>query len=333
MEDEDDKIKEKSSQKVAQNFYCEICHYITSKKTNYDKHIITPKHQRMTEDYIGGQKVAKSSQKVANHTFKCECGKNYKHRQGLWKHKQKCFENYLDDNIQDDNNVKIISTKNETIADKDLIMMLIKDNNELRKMMMEQQSLMLENNNKVLEICKNGTHNTTNTHTNSHNKAFNLNLFLNETCKNAMNIMDFAESIQLQLSDLESVGEMGYVEGISNIIVKNLKALDVTERPIHCADKKREVIYIKNEDKWEKEDDDKKKIRNVINKVSRKNERLIQKYKEAHPGCNFSESKYADQYSKLVIEAMGGAGNNDEEKTEKIIRNIAKEVVIDKSLI
>ena len=331
MEDKDDKIKEKSSQKVAQNFYCNYCDYVTSKKTNYDKHLFTPKHKRMTEDYIGGQKVAKSSQKVAIQTFVCECGKIYKHRQGLWKHKKICKTECLHDNFQDENNVKISSTKNETIADKDLIMMLIKDNNELRKMMMEQQSLILDNNNKVLEICKNGTHNTTNTHTNSHNKAFNLNFFLNETCKNAMNIMDFAESIQLQLSDLENVGEMGYVEGISNIIVKNLKALDVTKRPIHCADKKREVIYIKDEDKWEKEDDDKKKLRNVINKVSHKNERLLQKYKEVHPGCNFSESKYSDQYSKLVIEAMGGAGNNDEEKAEKIIRNIAKEVVIDKS--
>lgn len=333
MEDKDDKIKEKNSQKVAQNFYCKICDYNTSKKTNYDKHIITHKHQRMTEDYIGGQKVAKSSQKVASLTFKCECGKKYKHRQGLWKHKKTCFDNYVDDEFPDDIHVKKNIKLSEPIADKDLIMMLIKDNNELRKMMMEQQSLMLENNNKVLEICKNGTNNTTNNHMNSHNKAFNLNFFLNETCKNAMNIMDFAESIQLQLSDLESVGEMGYVEGISSIIVKNLKALDVTERPIHCADKKREIIYIKDEDKWEKEGDDKKKIRNVINKVSRKNERLLQKYKELHPGCNFSESKYSDQYSKLVIEAMGGAGNNDEEKTEKIIRNIAKEVVIDKSIL
>jgi hypothetical protein len=219
----------------------------------------------------------------------------------------------------------------ETLTtDKDLIMMLIKDNNELRKMMMEQQSLMLENNNKVLEICKNGTHNTTNMHTNSHNKAFNLNFFLNETCKNAMNIMDFAESIQLQMSDLEDVGKVGYVEGISNIIVKKLKSLDVTERPIHCADKKREVIYIKDEDKWEKEDEDNKKLRKVINNVSRKNERLLQKYKEAHPGCNYSDSKYSDQYSKLVIEAMGGAGNTDAGNAVKIIKNIAKEVVIDK---
>ena len=132
-----------------------------------------------------------------------------------------------------------------------------------------------------------------------------------------MNIMDFAESIQLQLSDLEAIGELGYVEGISNIIVKNLKALDVTEISVHCADKKRKVIYIKHEDKWEKEDEDKKKLVNVINKVACRNQRLLPKFKELHPGCNYSESKYSDQYSKLVIEAMGGNGNNDDEKVEK----------------
>lgn len=143
--------------------------------------------------------------------------------------------------------------------------------------------------------------------------------------------MDFAESIQLQLSDLENVGEIGYIEGISNIIVKNLQALDITERPIHCADKKREVIYIKDEDKWEKEGDDKKKLKKVINKVAFKNQTLLTKFKELHPGCNYSSSKYADQYSKIVIEAMGGAGDNDSEKADKIIKNIVKEVVIDKS--
>ncbi len=325
MEDKDDKIKQKTSKKLAHNYYCEFCDYSTCRKSNIVTHELTSKHKRMTEDYNGGQKQANFKQISSNEIFKCECGKIYKHRQGLWKHKKICFSenNNHEYNYNDD----IVKT------DKDLIMMLIKDNNELRKMMMEQQSLMLENNNKVLEICKNGTHNTTNTHTNSHNKAFNLNFFLNETCKNAMNIMDFAESIQLQLSDLETIGEVGYVEGISNIIVKNLKALDVTERPIHCADKKREVIYIKDEDKWEKEDDDKKKLRKVINKVACKNQRLLPKYKEVHPGCNYSDSKYSDQYSKLVIEAMGGSGNNDVEKADKIIRNIAKEVVIDKQSI
>ncbi len=132
---------------------------------------------------------------------------------------------------------------------------------------------------------------------------------------------------------MTKIGKLGFIEGISNIILKNLSALDISERPVHCSDLQRDIVYIKDEDKWEKEDDDKKKLRNVINKVSHKNERLLQKYKEVHPGCNFSESKYSDQYSKLVIEAMGGAGNNDKEKAEKIIRNIAKEVVIDKSVL
>ena len=300
---------------------CEFCDFKCCYKRDLDRHFKTKKHRiNINSTFVNEFYLKKPESKI----FTCElCKKSYTDRTGLWRHKKKCIEQYS----ADDKNKFI---ENLT-TDKDLIMMLIKDNNELRKMMMEQQSLMLENNNKVLEICKNGTHNTTNTHTNSHNKAFNLNFFLNETCKNAMNIMDFAQSIQLQLSDLEAIGEAGYVEGISNIIVKNLKALDITERPIHCADKKREVIYIKDEDKWEKEDDDKKKLRKVINEVACKNQRLLPKFKELHPGCNFSESKYADHYSKLVIEAMGGAGNNDEEKTEKIIRNIAKEVVIDKS--
>jgi hypothetical protein len=156
-------------------------------------------------------------------------------------------------------------------------------------------------------------------------------MFLNETCKDAMNIMDFVDSLKLQLSDLEEVGKLGFVEGISNIIVKNLKALDITERPIHCADKKREIIYVKDDNKWEKENDQKLKIRRAIKKVAYKNERLLYQFKEKHPGCNYSESQYSDQYSKLVIEALGGKDNNDFENENKIIRKIAKEVVIDKS--
>lgn len=295
-----------------------IIHLTETNQDNHNTHDFFESNKnnnlRMTLDDAGGQKKPTS-------LFKCECGKAYKYRQGLWKHKKMCTNEKCCQ----------ISTNKKTfdyIDEKELIMMLIKDNNELKKMMLEQQTLMIENNNKVLELCKNESH--TVTHTNSHNKAFNLNFFLNETCKNAMNIMDFAESIQLQLSDLETVGDVGYVQGISNIIVKKPKDLDITERPIHCADKKREVIYIKDENKWEKEGEDRKNLKKVINKVSFKNERLLQKFKEIHPNCNFSESKYSDQYSKLVIEAFGGVGNNNEEKTNKIIKNIVKEVVIDK---
>jgi hypothetical protein len=156
-------------------------------------------------------------------------------------------------------------------------------------------------------------------------------MFLNETCKDAMNITEFIDSLELQLSDLENIGKLGFVEGISNIIVKNLKALDVHKRPVHCADKKREVIYIKDQDKWEKDNDEKERLRKAIKKVALKNEKLLPKYKELHPDCNYSHSKYADEYSKIVIETMGGLGNNDIEKQNKIIRNIAKEVIIDKN--
>jgi hypothetical protein len=205
----------------------------------------------------------------------------------------------------------------EDVNDKDLIMMLIKQNTQL----IEQNA----------ELVKNGTHNTTNSHnTISNNKTFNLQFFLNETCKDAMNIMDFVDSIKLQLTDLEKVGKIGYVEGISNIINTNLKALDVTQRPIHCTDNKREVLYVKDEDKWEKEAEEKEKMRKVIKMVTNKNIKMLSKFKDVHPDCEKSISKYSDEYNKIVIESFGGSGDNDLEKENKIIRNISKTVTINK---
>jgi hypothetical protein len=260
--------------------------------------MLTLKHMRL----INANKNPQKSQ--LDKIFSCDCGKNYKHMSSLCKHKKIC--NY------EDNNDMI---KNE-LSDKDLIMMLVKQNTEL------------------LEVIKNGTHNTNshNTNTNSLNKTFNLQFFLNETCKDAMNIMDFVDSIQLQLSDLEKVGEDGYVKGISNIITSNLKALDITQRPIHCTDKKREVLYIKDENKWEKEGDDKNKIRKAIKSVTIKNQRLIPKFKEAHPDCGKSESAFSDQYNNIIIESMGGSNYNSKDNEEKIIKNITNSVVINKEL-
>jgi hypothetical protein len=244
------------------------------------------------------------SQKSQENNFVCEyCDREYKDNSGLWRHKKKC---------KIEANFQIEETEPKT-TDKDLIIMLIKKNDELQNMMM-----------KVIET---GTHNTT---TNSHNKAFNLNFFLNETCKDAMNITEFVESIKLQLSDLEKVGELGYVEGISNIIVKNLKNLDITQRPVHCTDKKRETMYIKDENKWEK-DEEQKKMHKIVRKVADKNARMLPKFKEAHPDCIKSTSLYSDQYNKIIIEAMGGRGDNDFEKEEKIIRLVSKEVLVEKS--
>jgi len=208
--------------------------------------------------------------------------------------------------------------------------MLIKQNSALIKETTDFKNLMVEQQNMMMKVLENGTHNTnTINNTNSHNKAFNLNLFLNETCKDAMNINDFVESIKLQVSDLENVGEVGFVEGISKIIVKNLNALDVTQRPIHCTDKKREIIYIKDENVWEK-DESQCKIRKAIKKVVSKNQRLIPKFKEQNPEYNKSYSKVSDKYNKLIIESMGGSGDNDLEKEDKIIRNIVNATTIDK---
>jgi hypothetical protein len=196
------------------------------------------------------------------------------------------------------------------------------------------KQLMLEQNNTINNLVKNGitTTNTNSHNTNCNNKTFNLQVFLNETCKDAMNITDFVDSIKLELSDLMKVGEVGYVEGISNIITSNLKALDVTKRPVHCTDKKRETIYIKDENIWEK-DAEQSKLRKAVKKVVSKNQKLIPKFKEAHPDCIKASSPYSDKYNKLIIEAMGGRGDNDCEKEEKILKKISKTVIVEKDIL
>ena len=202
-------------------------------------------------------------------------------------------------------------------------MSVLHQNKELQQMLIEQGKT-------IIELSKNNSITNNTTHTNSHNKAFNLNFFLNETCKDAMNIMDFVDSLKIQLCDLEKVGEIGYVEGISKIIVKNLNLLDETKRPVHCTDTKREVMYVKDDNKWEKENEDKQKMRKVIKHVTHKNSKLLKDFKNKYPGCEKSDSKYSDTYDKLIIEAMGGKGDNYVEKEDKIIKNIAKKITIDK---
>ena len=279
--------------KNSKKYCCELCDFNTCKKIDYDRHIQTQKHKNnvLTTDFTHNDKK-----------YVCDCcEKKYNDRAGLWRHKKKC------------SNTNNIVTDIEP-SDKNLIMMLIKQNSQL-----------IEKN---AELVKNGTHNTTNT--NSHNKTFNLQFFLNETCKDAMNIMDFVDSIKLQLCDLENVGKLGFVDGISKIIVQNLNSLDENMRPVHCTDTKREVMYVKDEDKWEKENDNNPKIRKVIKHVTHKNTKLLKDFKTKYQGCEKSDSQYSDKYDKLIIEAFGGKGDNDEEKENKIIKNIAKNVNIEK---
>jgi hypothetical protein len=284
--------------KSSDNFVCEVCDYVTCRKSQYERHLSTSKHKNTTNTTTNTTNlVPKSSE-----NYICECGKEYKHHSSLWSHKKKC--NSTNDTDNNNNEIKEL---------KELMKYLMKENSELKTMM--------------FEVIKNGTHNNT---TNSHNKSFNLQFFLNETCKDAMNIMDFVDSIKIQLSDLENVGKLGYVDGISNIIAKNLNSLDETKRPVHCTDTKREVMYVKDEDKWEKEADNKPKIRKLIKHVAHKNTKLLKDYKTKYPGCEKSESKYSDKYDKLIVEAFGGKGDNDDAKEDKIIKNILKEIKIEK---
>ena len=299
---------DKLPQKNPNIFFCKICDFLSSNKKDFKRHLLTSKHSNTADILTITDTITQNTQDYLN-TFVCECGKHYKHRQSLFNHKKKCSYN-----VQSSND-------NNSLNEKDVIMTLLQQNNQLQ--------------NQIIELCKERNSTTINNtigNINSNNKTFNLNVFLNETCKDAMNINDFVDSLKLQLADLEIVGKLGYVEGISNIIVKNLKALDIHKRPVHCSDSKREVMYIKDENKWEKENEEKNKLRKAIKKIANKNSRLLPKFEEKYPDCGKSESVFSDQYNKLIIEAMGGSGDNDLEKEDKIIRKIAKEITIDKNL-
>ena len=279
-------------------YLCEICNFKCYQKCDWDRHITRPKH---ISNVSGNTTEIKKLEK----TFLCICGKQFKTNSGLWKHhsKSNCTTHQNKENPEDKNNK--------------LIEYLMQENKEIKEM--------------ILEIVKNGITSTNNSHniTNSNNKAFNLNFFLNETCKNAMNITDFVDSIKLQLSDLMEVGELGYVEGISKIIVKNLNNLDETIRPVHCTDKKRETMYVKDQGEWSKEDENKSRLKRAINKVADKNIRLLPQFRHQYPEYKNSSSKISDVHDKLVIEVM----ETDDSKKDKIIKNISRATTIRENLI
>uniref|UniRef100_A0A6C0E5W2 C2H2-type domain-containing protein n=1 Tax=viral metagenome TaxID=1070528 RepID=A0A6C0E5W2_9ZZZZ len=292
----------KKEQKTAEKYKCEICEFYCSKKSNYERHLSTRKHMDNDTDL---QQTSKKEPKV----FKCECGGEYKYRQSLYTHRKKC-------NAKQEQ-VIVDEPPSELQILKDLVLEVVKQNNELVKSNNELQK-------QVLEVCKNT--NTTTTTTNSHNKTFNLNFFLNEQCKDAMNMSEFINQIQLKLSDLENVGKVGYVEGISNIIIKKLNDTDIYKRPLHCSDAKRETLYIKDEDKWEKESPENTNMKNMVKKVDYKNIGLIAEWKDQHPDHRESTCHDNDTYLKILVESMSG----DDGHVEKVIKKISKEVVIDK---
>jgi hypothetical protein len=293
----------------AKNFSCEKCAFKCSKKSNFAKHLTTRRHKILTNDL---QKNADNF----NHEFNCDCGRTYKHRQSLYKHQKEC------------KNLKACDAANESVEPScsqiekltNLIFDVVKQNQELQKQVLElskEKSIITNSNN---------NNNTTN-----NNNKFNLNFFLNEQCKDAMNIMDFVKSLTLQLSDLERVGQVGYAEGISKVFVNGLKDLDVFKRPIHCSDLKRETLYVKDKGIWEKQNEENTKIKMAIKHIAHKNVQQISDWQQENPDYTNPESTVNEEYMKIVNHSMGGfTEQEDETNYNKIIKNVAKEVVIQK---
>jgi len=293
-------------QKNAKEFECEKCDFICSKRCEWTRHINTRKHENLTNPNYLGVKHQKNE-------FQCiKCNNVYKHLSTLSAHKKKC---------KGDENVIINEHQNiEKLTN--LILEVVKSNSDLQKQTLDMQQQMIE-------VCKNNNNNTTNNNINSHNKTFNMQVFLNEKCKDAMNLTDFINSMTLDFSDLEELGELGYVEGISRQMVRKLNEMDVYKRPIHCSDLKRETMYVRDNDVWEKETEMYDKLRKAIKYITKKNGDLMIPWRDAHPQCMKLEHPLNDVYLRIMNQAMGGKGEFAESES-KIIRKISKNVTIDK---
>ena len=296
----------------AEEYSCELCSTKCSKKNDWDRHIKTNKHLRNAGKIMETKKPAPD--------FTCKCGKPFKTKSGLWKHTKIC--DYKESKPIPAQYIKDDPSKNVPTMDflTNFVIETVKQNQDLQKQMIEMQK-------QILEVCKGGK---TNIHTNSHNKTFNLQFFLNETCKDAMNLVDFVNTMTLELSDLEEVGKIGYVEGISNIIIRKLNELDVHKRPIHCSDAKREIMYVKDQNIWEKENSSYDKLRKAIKSVTYKNSSLLEPWSKAHPQCMNTSHRLNDVYVQMIGQSMGGK-ESFLESENKIMKKIAKAVLIDKA--
>ena len=308
------------------SYSCEICHYISSNRTDYERHLITRKHQENATYHT------KTLHGISSDPYTCtSCKKVFKHRTSIYKHKARC------PGPQEVIKSPTASTATTTtVATEQYLCEVITKNQELTAamIMLIQQNTELQS--KMMEICKNGgiggISNSHNTNTNSlnttnNNQQYSLNFFLNEKCKDAMNMKDFVNSIQLNITDLENVGRLGYVEGMSNILIDNLQKTDVYKRPVHCSDIKRETLYVKDNNKWEREGPDHEKMVNAVLAVEQKNIALVSEWAKAHPQCMNSNTRENDTYFKLSKAVTDGEKDGN---IAKVIRKVAKRVAIEK---
>ena len=330
-------IKEiKKLEKNLTKFYCQFCDFKCTQKCDWERHIARPKH-------IGNQnRNILEIKKLEKNLMVCDCGQNFKTSSGLWKHKKKCLYKEEQNKEAKDKEAKDKEEKEEKEEKEDEIMfegINIKDRDALVLHLLKQNS---DLHNKLIDLfsqsTSNNSHNTTNNNisnninnNNNNNKTFNLQFFLNETCKDAMNISEFVSSIKMDLDDLEHTGRTNYVEGISNIVIKNLNNLEQQLRPLHCTDFKREVLYIKENDEWTKESDSKPILTRTIKTIANQNIKQINKWVQNHPDCVASHSKKNDLYLKIVSNSMNGLTKEESDKNmNKIISNVAKKVLINK---
>ena len=325
-----------SAEKDAFKYNCNLCNYYTNKLTNYNYHMSSSKHYKNTNE---------CSNIITN---KCNhCDKEFSTLSGLWKHRKSC-------SISNEHTVKVdapslLSFTKGTCGSSDIPIelilevikqskevqnVLIEQNKELQKQLLEHSNKLLEKDNQlieqnkqILEIAKKPNM------INSNNKtSFNLQFFLNETCKDAMNIVDFVNSLQLTNNDFETTGKLGFVNGISRIFINNLKKMDVIRRPLHCTDVKRETVYIKDNDTWEKESDEKKKLNWVVNRIAQLNLNQIQQWQQEFPDSVKNNTPANEKFTELALVALGGRGEDEIVKfNDKIMRNVLKEVILSRS--
>jgi L-lactate utilization protein LutC len=300
-----------NAKKNTPNFTCEKCHFICCKNSDFNRHLMTAKHLKANDATVG----------AANQHLCPFCKNIFKHPSSLSRHKKKC-------EILNTNEIKI---KPKLYEKDNIVDVLMKENQEYKDMMLE---MMKSNNNlqkQVLELCKNSnSHNTVISNSNNNNKTFNMQFFLNEKCKDAMNLTEFVDSMQLEFSDLEDVGKLGYVEGISKIMIRKLNELDIYKRPIHCSDAKREIMYVKEDNVWEKEKNTNDHIRKAIKRVTHKNSGMLVPWSLANPNCMKYDHHLNDVYIRMMGQSMGGSGEFVDNEN-KIMKKIAKAVLIDKN--
>jgi hypothetical protein len=309
-----------SEQEFTPKFVCNICDFKSSNKKDYNKHILTKKHSKLINNI--------DDKTIISKPFCCNiCNKLYNSRTGLWKHKKICKEQQI-----------ILNTQEEetdiTATDAKLVFELLKQNNEFKELIMNQTNQMMT---QIMELAKNNstTNNIVNgnVNNNTQNTQFNIQMYLNETCKNAMTIDEFLDYLQPTLEELEDTARLGYVEGITRIIMRGLKDLEEELRPFHCSDLKRESLFVKNPDgEWEKETDEKPLMLKFVKAVARKNFNNVNEWRKLHPNCRYHDSKSNDMFNQIMLNSTSGRTEEEQMASyKKIIKNIVKESVIDKS--